>query len=137
MSEIRRHLDTCAGCRGEWEELAGLKRVLASARAPHVPPGFWEALHRRIREQHGERCRRRERSVTSWWQRAPALIGGAAAVVAAILTPLSASLDVRDAPTMDTRAVLARHATYCSQLPLNDRRSMDYIAAEARAQEPD
>jgi anti-sigma factor RsiW len=135
---VRGHLDACSRCRGEWQELVALKHVLAAARSPQAPVGFWAETSDRLREQTVARVRRPARFGQRWWevawQRAPALAAGLAVILTAILVPLSLSLDEWDVPALDTHAAVAHHVAYAVQFPLTDRRSMDFVVDETRRQ---
>jgi len=135
--DLRGHLDSCAGCRRQWQELMALKHLLAAARAPQAPVDFWDRAARQVRVRSLETARRAE-TRGRWgltWQRAPALVAGMAAVVTAILVPLSISLDLQDKPALDAHAALAQHVAYSERFPLADRRSMEYVVDESRRQQ--
>lgn len=136
MQRVRDHLSACPACRTEWEELVALKQILKAARTPQAPTEFWDLALRRVHEQRLNQTARRDVfRPTRWdvvWQRAPALAAGLAAVLTAILIPLSATLDVWDAPVLDTRAALSHHAAYSLRLPLTDRGHMTYLLSDAR-----
>jgi anti-sigma factor RsiW len=136
MQKLRSHLSACPDCRGEWQELVALKHVLKTVKAPQAPEGFWDLALRRVREQRLDpRRHRMMRRMGLWnllWRRAPALAAGIAAVSLAVLVPLSATLDARDAPAIDTHAALTHHAAYSARLPLTDRGPLNSVLASAR-----
>jgi anti-sigma factor RsiW len=145
--EVRGHLELCPRCCREWEELLALKRVLAAARAPSAPAGFWDRAAVQVRERADTRhptpytLRPTPYAGRRWWdrawQRAPALVASTAAVLTLVLVPLSIDLDRQDAPALDMPAAMAHHAAYSEQFPLTDRRSMDYVVDESRRQAAD
>jgi anti-sigma factor RsiW len=138
---LRDHLRACSGCRSEWQEIVALKHAFARAATPGPSPGFWDQIYDQLRAPCPEPrvCpdRRQPFLRRLTWRHAPAFVAAAAAAMTLILAPLAWSRDLWDTPAMDTQTALAHHAVYCAQLPLADRRSMDYIAAEARSEAGD
>src|SRR5436190_21583409 len=93
---IHAHLETCPGCRSEWQELVALKHVLAAARTPRAPEAFWAQARQQRRTESLVTVRHREHRGQRWWefawQRAPVFVAGTAAFLTAVLIPLSLGL---------------------------------------------
>ena len=99
-AEVRAHIDACARCRSQVEELCNVDLTLASAELPVVPAELRQRLAARIARDVAE-----DRALP---RRAPPRLAAAAAglaVAAALALALYATL--RPAPTPDVPALIA------------------------------
>ncbi|HET8645069.1 MAG TPA: zf-HC2 domain-containing protein, partial [Vicinamibacteria bacterium] len=105
-AEVEAHLRECATCR---QELDGLLAVDAAARELTVaaPPGYFEAFPGRVRQRLAAR---RRRAVPAW------TLAAAAAVLLAVLTPLTLRERSAPAPT-SARESLRSQPTPAAQAP--------------------
>ncbi len=47
---VKKHLDECSACRGEFESLQSMAAALAKPPEAKLPPGLWEAIEERLDE---------------------------------------------------------------------------------------
>jgi anti-sigma factor RsiW len=131
---VERHLEHCPTCREQVEELRALKSLLAQARRPVAPEGFWDSIYAGLRQQPWQP---RSGLVPAWshwlWRRAPALTGGVAVLLLLAAAPLQ-YLETTAPPAVALDQLLSRHAGVCAKMPLGDRNRMHFIDAEARAE---
>lgn len=126
------HLEECAACRAERDDLRALKALLASAPPPQAPPGLWDAVHAGLREHVARQSRRPAATWLTWiWGRAPVMTAGLAVLLLAAILPLQ-YLQQGPAPSGVTiDELVARHAGYCARQPLLEHGSLHYLVAEA------
>jgi len=107
QTAVERHLDTCAQCRAEWEDLRAMTRTLDELPDEALlegPPDSDLVLHRALREIREERARERRRRLLTR--------GIAAAVVGAALLGGGVVAGQALAPQAPTASVTASGQTF-------------------------
>jgi hypothetical protein len=118
--EVKKHLESCAGCAGKLNEFRQTMAVLDEWQVPEPSPYFDVRLRARLREEAA-------RQSTNWWQwiRKPAL-----AVSLAVLMAMSVVLFRTDAgrnPSQDgPSAMVAAPGTAVGDLQALDKNSELY-----------
>src|SRR5262249_34431320 len=74
-SKVRRHLDTCARCRGTWESTQSVHSDMTSLETD-VPEPDWDHFRSSVRDQLLSRSIQRESTVRRWtgWSIRPATV---------------------------------------------------------------
>ncbi len=101
--EMRRHLDGCADCRRELEELEGLRSIFASDKTPELAHSVWPDLERKLEGQTDLPALRQ--------RRIPAAVGSALAAAAGILIAVMVESYQPAAQTAQTESTSTATAT--------------------------
>lgn len=132
---LEAHLEECARCRAEWEELRALKALLAGSAPPPAPPGLWDVVYAGLREHVDRRPAPRPAAAwTGWlWRRAPVMTAGLAILALAAILPVQRLQQSPAGSGVTIDELVARHAGYCARQPLLEHASLHYLVAEAGA----
>ena len=125
-AEVAGHLEECAHCRAEAEDLRALRTLLRSGETPPARETFWAHLEGRIADEQARMQRRR------WFNRV--LIPGAVAALAAAALALAPA---PEAP-LDIEGYINEHARYRALHPLADPAAATLVGPDAsrRLDEP-
>ncbi len=125
-AKVARHLEECARCRAEAEELRALRTLLRSADTPPARETFWAHVEGRIADERARMQRQR------WSNRV--LIPGAVAALAAAALALAPAPEVR----LDIHGYVHEHARYRALHPLADPAAATLVGADGsrRLDEP-
>ncbi len=106
---VQRHLDGCADCRGQLEDIQGVRRVMSAAPQAPAPQAGLDSLLA-YAEQTARRAQASPPPKPSWWRRYMAPLTGLCAVAVVGVVAHRVNLRVGTVEALRDKVVLARAA---------------------------
>jgi len=129
---LEKHLEECASCRRDLEQLRGDMGLLALASAASAPP---QRARQRLMAAVAQEPRAiRQRSARPWWLPVPWLVAGGAALLAIVFSYDKSDLQRQVARLKEENAQLTRARDVVSTLTATDAMRVTLVAAKTPPQ---
>ncbi|HEX4835616.1 MAG TPA: zf-HC2 domain-containing protein [bacterium] len=138
LERVQAHVETCANCLREYEELRALRGLLQGLRAPAPPEGFADRIHWRLTREAAHRLRPSLRDALSFRPFPLRLALALATLLLLIGLPLgwlSGRVGVREAP-LDMDTYLRHYLVLSADRSLTDEVATTLVTSDVPAPEP-
>ncbi len=138
LGRVQAHLETCATCVREYEELQALRGLLRGLPEPSLPEGFAERMHWRLQRDAGRRFPGAVAGVLSIPSLSPVparLVLAAAALVLILGLPLGWMMRGYEKP-LDSDAYVRDYLVLSADRSLTDETATTLVTSNVATPEP-